>query len=46
MRFLAMLSPSRVELDEYRTYAEECVREAERINDVFGTPTWRRSRCT
>jgi len=40
VRFLAMLSPSRVELDEYRTYAEECVHEAERINDAFGTPTW------
>jgi trehalose 6-phosphate synthase len=40
VRFLAMLSPSRVELDEYRTYAEECVREAERINDAVGTPSW------
>ncbi len=40
VRFLALLSPSRVEVDEYRTYAEECVREAERINDAFGTPTW------
>ena len=37
VRFLAMLSPSRVELDEYRAYAEECVREADRINDAFGT---------
>ena len=40
VRFLALLSPSRIELDEYRTYAEECVREAERINDALGTPTW------
>ena len=40
VRFLALLSPSRIELDEYRTYAEECVREAERINDALGTPAW------
>ena len=40
VRFLALLSPSRIELDEYRTYAEECVREAERINDALGTPSW------
>ena len=40
VRFLAMLSPSRVELDEYRTFAEECVHEADRINDAFGTASW------
>ena len=40
VRFLALLSPSRIELDEYRTYAEECVREADRINDALGTASW------
>jgi trehalose 6-phosphate synthase len=40
VRFLAMLSPSRTELPEYRAYAEECVHEAERINDAFGDATW------
>jgi trehalose 6-phosphate synthase len=40
VRFLALLSPSRVELEEYRNYAEECVREAERINDALGDGSW------
>ena len=40
VRFLSLLSPSRIELDEYRLYAEECVHEAERINDTLGTPSW------
>jgi trehalose 6-phosphate synthase len=40
VRFLAMLSPSRVELQEYRSYAEDCLREADRINDALGDPTW------
>ena len=45
VRFLAMLSPSRVELPEYREYAEECLTEAERINDATRRRrTGRRSR--
>ncbi len=38
--FLALLSPSRMELDAYRTYAEECLAEAERINHELGEPDW------
>jgi trehalose 6-phosphate synthase len=38
--FLALLSPSRMELDAYRTYAEECLAEAERINQELGEPDW------
>jgi trehalose 6-phosphate synthase len=38
--FLALLSPSRMELDAYRTYAEECLAEAERINREFGEQAW------
>jgi trehalose 6-phosphate synthase len=40
VRFLAMLSPSRQELPEYRTYGDECREEADRINRRFGTRTW------
>jgi len=40
VRFLAMLSPSRMELEEYRTYSEECVAEAERINRELGDEDW------
>ncbi len=40
VRFLALLSPSRVELPEYRTYTEECLAEAERINRAFGDEDW------
>lgn len=40
VRFLALLSPSRMELDAYRTYAEECLAEAERINRELGEEGW------
>ena len=40
VRFLAMLSPSRVELPEYREYTELCLAEAERINAELGEPGW------
>jgi trehalose 6-phosphate synthase len=40
VRFLALLSPSRTELPEYRTYAEECVAEAERVNGELGDEGW------
>lgn len=40
VKFLSLLSPSRQDLAEYRTYTEECLREAERINREFGTPGW------
>jgi trehalose 6-phosphate synthase len=40
VKFLAMLSPSRQELPEYRTYGDECREEAERINRRFGRKTW------
>ncbi|HZD79798.1 MAG TPA: trehalose-6-phosphate synthase [Actinomycetota bacterium] len=41
VRFLALLSPSRIELEEYRAYGEECVAEAERINRELGDLEWR-----
>jgi len=40
VRFLALLSPSRTELPEYRTYAEECLAEAARVNGALGTDSW------
>lgn len=40
VKFLALLSPSRQELPEYRAYTEECLAEAERVNARFGTPDW------
>jgi trehalose 6-phosphate synthase len=40
VKFLALLSPSRQEIPEYRTYTEECIREAERVNAEFGTEEW------
>ncbi|HEX9123284.1 MAG TPA: trehalose-6-phosphate synthase [Actinomycetota bacterium] len=41
VRFLAMLSPSRMDLEEYRTYTEECLAEADRINRELGDLEWR-----
>ncbi len=38
--FLALLQPSRRAVAEYRLYSEECVGEAERINQELGTPEW------
>jgi trehalose 6-phosphate synthase len=38
--FVSLLSPSRGELPEYQTYADECVAEAERVNKEWGTDTW------
>jgi trehalose 6-phosphate synthase len=38
--FLALLQPSRREVPEYRTYTDECLREAERINDELGGQDW------
>ena len=40
MKFLALLSPSRTELPEYRTYADECLAEAARVNARFGRRDW------
>jgi trehalose 6-phosphate synthase len=40
VRFLALLSPSRMELPEYRTYTAECIAEAERINRKLGEEDW------
>jgi trehalose 6-phosphate synthase len=40
VRFLALLSPSRMELPEYRTYTETCLAEAARINAELGRPGW------
>lgn len=41
VRFLAFLVPSRETIAEYREHAEEVWREVDRINNRFGTPTWR-----
>ncbi len=40
VRFLALLSPSRMDLPEYREYAEECLAEADRINQELGEQDW------
>ncbi|MEW6058662.1 MAG: trehalose-6-phosphate synthase [Actinomycetota bacterium] len=40
VRFLALLSPSRMELPEYQAYTEECLAEAERINRELGEDMW------
>jgi trehalose 6-phosphate synthase len=40
VRFLALLSPSRTEVPEYRAYAEECLAEADRVNREFGHEGW------
>ena len=40
VRFLALLSPSRTEVPEYRAYAEECLAEADRVNGEFGHEGW------
>lgn len=40
VRFLALLSPSRTDLNEYREYAEEAIAEAERINRELGDAEW------
>jgi trehalose 6-phosphate synthase len=40
VRFLALLSPSRTEVEEYREYAEQCVAEAARINEELGEEDW------
>jgi trehalose 6-phosphate synthase len=40
VRFLALLSPSRMDLAEYRAYTEECLAEAERVNRELGDDGW------
>jgi trehalose 6-phosphate synthase len=41
VRFLAMLSPSRMDVPEYREYAEASQAEAERINQEFAEDAWK-----
>jgi trehalose 6-phosphate synthase len=40
VRFLAMESPSRMDVPEYREYAEQSLAEAARINDEYGEDGW------
>jgi trehalose 6-phosphate synthase len=40
VRFLALLSPSRMELPEYKAYTDDCLTEAERINRELGDDRW------
>jgi trehalose 6-phosphate synthase len=40
VRFLALLSPSRMELPEYREYGAECLAAAEEVNREFGDEDW------
>jgi trehalose 6-phosphate synthase len=40
VRFLALLSPSRMDLAEYREYTEECLAEADRVNRELGDAGW------
>lgn len=39
--FLALLHPSRGDVDEYRIYTGECLAEAKRINESFGDSDWK-----
>jgi len=39
--FLALLNPSRENLPEYAEYVDECVAAAERVNERWGTGSWR-----
>ena len=39
--FLALLHPSRSDVEEYRTYLQECTAEAARINESFGDADWK-----
>jgi len=41
VRFLALLSPSRMDVPEYREYAEACLAEADRINRDLGDDGWK-----
>ncbi len=40
VKFLCLFSPSREDVPEYRTYGEECLAAAERINSEFGRKRW------
>jgi trehalose 6-phosphate synthase len=40
VKFLAMLTPSRDSVPEYREYMDECSRAVERINERFGQAGW------
>lgn len=40
VRFLALLSPSRMDLPQYRAYGEESLAEADRVNREIGDETW------
>ncbi len=40
VRFLALLSPSRGDVPEYREYAEAAIAQADRINRSLGTADW------
>ena len=40
VRFLALLSPSRTDVPQYVQYAEECLAEAERVNDELADEDW------
>ena len=41
VRFLCLFSPSREEVPEYKSYGEECLAEADRVNHEFGTRRWK-----
>jgi trehalose 6-phosphate synthase len=38
--FLALLHPSRGGVPEYQAYMQECLKEAERVNELFGDADW------
>ncbi|HEY6566530.1 MAG TPA: trehalose-6-phosphate synthase, partial [Actinomycetota bacterium] len=41
VRFLCLFSPSREDVPEYKSYGEECLAEADRVNHEFGTRRWK-----
>ena len=38
---LAILVPSRTDVPEYKSYADDCIAEAKRINEAYATADWR-----
>jgi trehalose 6-phosphate synthase len=40
VKFLALLTPSRTAVPEYREYMDECSRAVDQINESFGRPGW------
>ncbi|HEY1331874.1 MAG TPA: trehalose-6-phosphate synthase [Actinomycetota bacterium] len=40
VRFLALLNPSRQDMEEYQIYTDDCVEAVQRVNRELGAPGW------